>query len=257
MVMHMSGLPPLLVIALMLVTGCLSSAPVDAPPPVVTTGILEVSSSPPGAEVYLDTVYRGTTPVRVIGEPGSHALELRLRDYQPWTKSIVIESGARGYVDTVLVPVPAVTSPTATLPATRTATLPTTRAQPVTTLATTSTAPTAPTPWPRLLLGCFMFETDARKATGESLHLTEIWWFQPAGIGLVNETWTYQTPHKPDISLTGFTWSRDPATDLVAVTIVGGKGATAEVHYNAGNDTITFSNRNMRPTIFPRVACWT
>jgi hypothetical protein len=256
MVMHMSGLPPLLFIALMLVAGCLSSAPEDAPPPVVTTGTLEVSSSPPGAEVYLDTVYRGTTPVTVIGEPGPHALELRLRDYQPWTKSLVIESGARGYVDTVLVPVPAVISPTATLPATRTATLPTTRAQPVTTLATTSPAPTVPTPWPRLILGCFGYETEAWTVKGESLHLTEIWWFQPAGVGLINDTWIYAPPKKPELSLTGFTWSRDPATDLVSVSLVGG-GPPAEVHYNGNNDTITFSNSNMRPTIFPRVACWT
>lgn len=256
MVMRMSRLPPLLVIALILIAGCLSPAPEDTPPATPpatpTTGSVEVSSDPPGAEVYLDNVYRGTTPVTVTGEPGPHTLVLRLRDYQPWTKSIVIESGARGYVDTVLVPVPVITSPPATLPATQTATLPTTRARPP---ASPTTAPTAPTPWPRLLLGCFVFETDGRTGTGESVHLTQVWWFQPAGIGLINDTWIYAPPKNPEFSLTGFTWSRDPATQLVSVSLVGG-GPPAEVHYNGNNDTITFSNSNMRPTIFPRVSCW-
>ena len=101
----------LLVIALVLIAGCMTPAPKETPVTTPATGSVEVSSAPPGAEVYLDNVYRGTTPVTIIGEPGPHTLELRLRDYQPWSKSIQIEGGAKGYVDTALVPVPVVTSP--------------------------------------------------------------------------------------------------------------------------------------------------
>jgi hypothetical protein len=246
MVLRMSRLSPLLLITLVLIAGCMTPAPKETPATTPATGSVEVSSTPPGAEVYLDNVYRGTTPVTVIGEPGPHTLELRLRDYQSWSKSIVVEGGTKGYVDTALVPVPVVT--TATLPVTSPATLPTTRPRPTTSEATT-------TPWPRLILGCFVFETDARTSSGENVHLSEVWWFQPASVGLINDTWIYAPPKNPEVSLTGFTWVRDPATDLVAVTIVG-QGPPAEVHYNGNNDTITFSNRNMRPTIFPRVACW-
>jgi len=248
--MRMSGkFSPLLLIALVLIAGCITTVQKDIPATIPATGSVEVSSTPPGAEVYLDNVYRGTTPVTVIGEPGPHTLELRLRDHQSWSKSIQVEGGAKISVDTALVPVPVTTSPATPQP-TSPATLPTTRARPTTSPAPTQTS----TPWPRTILGCFVFETDARTGTGESVHLSEIWWFQPAGIGLRNGTWTYQSPRKPEISLTGFTWSRDPATDLISVTTVGGTGIPAEVHYNGNNDTITFSNVNMR-TIFPRVPC--
>lgn len=258
--MRMSRLFPFLVIALLLIAGCTAPAPKDTLPATPATGSVAVTSSPPGAGVYLDAVYRGTTPVTITGEPGPHVLELRLRDYQPWTKSIVIESGARGYVDTVLVPVPVVTSRAATLPATPTPTLPTTRARPVTATATATvpapgpTTPPAPTPWPRTILGCFGYETDGRTGTGESFNLTEVFWFQPAGVGLINGTWTFPSRKNPEFTLTGFTWSRDPATGLVSVTLVGG-GPPAEVYYNGNNDTITYSNSNMRPTVFPRVSC--
>lgn len=243
----------LLVIALVLIAGCLTPAREETPVTTPATGSVEVSSTPPGAEVYLDTVYQGSTPVTVIGEPGAHTLELRLRDYQPWTKSIQIEGGAKGYVDTALVPVPVVTSP-ATPPPTSPPTLPTTRPRPTTEPTTSPTTPPAPTPWPRTILGCFVFETSGRTGTGEIFNLSEIFWFQPAGIGLRNGTWTFQSPRKPEITLTGFTWSRDPATDLISVTTVGGTGKPAEVYYNGNNDTITFSNVNMR-AVFPRVPC--
>ena len=249
MVMRMSRFPSLLIITLVLIAGCVTPAPKETPATIPATGSVEVSSAPPGAEVYLDNIYKGTTPVTVIGEPGPHTLELRLRDHQSWSKSIMIGGGAKSYVDTALVPVPAVTSP-APPPPTSPTTLPTTRPRPT----TSPVPPQTPTPWPRTILGCFVFETDARTGLGESVHLTEIWWFQPAGIGLRNGTWTYQSPKKPEVSLTGFTWLREPATDLITVTTVGGGGIPAEVHYNGNNDTITFSNVNMR-TIFPRVPC--
>ena len=245
-----------LVIALVLIAGCLTPAPKETPVTTPATGSVEVSSAPPGAGVYLDNVYRGTTPVTVIDAAGPHTLGLRLRDYQSWSKSIVIEGGSRAYVDTSLAPVPALPSLQTTAVTTGSTMVPTTRPQPTTEPATSPTTPPAPTPWPRMLLGCFQYETDGRTGTGENVHVTQVFWFQPAGVGLINGTWSFPPPKKPEVSLTGFTWSRDPATDLVTFTIVGGTGAPAEVHYNGNNDTITFSNRNMRPTVFPRVACW-
>ena len=100
----------ILLITLVLIAGCTTPLPKDSATDIQTTGSVEVSSTPAGAEVYLDNVYKGTTPVTIIGQPGSHILELRLRDYQSWSKSIQIVEGTKVYQDTVLAPVPVLTS---------------------------------------------------------------------------------------------------------------------------------------------------
>jgi hypothetical protein len=250
MVKHMrKKIPPLLLIALVLITGCTAPAPQDTPAETPATGSLVVSSTPPGAEVYLDNVYRGTTPVTVIDLAGSHTLELRLRDYQSWSKSIQIEAASRAYVDTVLVPVTVIPSLTVTVPTTGSFTVPTTRLRQVT--ATTPTETPASLPF----LGCFLFETYGKTGTGEHFNLTEVWWFQPAGIGQRNTTWIYTPPKKTEVYLSGFIWTRDPVTDLITLPAAGGLNIPAEVTYNGNNDTITFSNVNMR-SVFERVPCW-
>jgi hypothetical protein len=147
MVMRMSNFPPLLLIPLVLMAGCLTTVQKDNPAGIPAPGSLQVSSTPPGAEVYLDTVYQGTTPVTVFGKPGPHTLELRLRDYQSWSKAIVVEEGAKVFVDTALAPVPVITSLTATAVTTRSPAVPTTRPRPTTSEA--STIPTMePIPFP-------------------------------------------------------------------------------------------------------------
>ena len=107
---------------LILAAGCLSwpaSGPVTqqttAPP---APGSLDLSSSPDGSEIYLDRVYRGTTP-SVIAElpPGSHALEFRLSGYTSWTTTIEITPGNRAYIYASL-------SPVTTLPTTVVTTIP-------------------------------------------------------------------------------------------------------------------------------------
>lgn len=209
---------------LVLASGCMTAAPSPESTIESTTGSLEVSSTPQGAEVYLNGVYHGTTPSTIPDLPnGTYFLVLRHRDHKEWTWYVDIQAGT-----------------TVTIKAT---------------LTSLVTPTPTPTPWPRTILGCFKWETYGWTGTGESFNLTEIWWFQPAGVGLKNGTFIFPPPRKPQTSLTGFTWSRDPATGLITVTTVGGTGIPAEVYYNGNNDTITFSNINMRPTIFGRVPC--
>jgi len=58
-------------------------------------GTLAVRSDPPGAEVYVDGVLQGTTPVDLTGVPaGTHTLELRKAGYIAINESIEIEAGA-------------------------------------------------------------------------------------------------------------------------------------------------------------------
>jgi hypothetical protein len=62
--------------------------------PTQGTGSIEVSSSPLGAEVYLDNHYKGTTPVTIPEVPlGDHSVELRLSGYKTWSSSGSVNEG--------------------------------------------------------------------------------------------------------------------------------------------------------------------
>lgn len=63
-------------IACVLITGCTSSQ-------IVGKGTLQFSSSPQGAQIYLDNQYQGTTPSTLSGiYTGAHALEFRYPVYE-------------------------------------------------------------------------------------------------------------------------------------------------------------------------------
>jgi hypothetical protein len=72
--------------------------------PITTTGALSVSSSPNGAGVYVDGLYRGITST-IVGNLaiGTHSVRLSKAGYQDWTGSISIASGATTYLSPTLV----------------------------------------------------------------------------------------------------------------------------------------------------------
>jgi hypothetical protein len=71
-----------------------------------TPGTLEISSSPPDAQVFLDNQYKGMTPLTIPEvPPGNHSLELRLKGYEPWSISGTVEDGGDVRVQATLVPV--------------------------------------------------------------------------------------------------------------------------------------------------------
>lgn len=75
-----------------LLAGCLSMESAG-------TGTLHLTSTPTGAEIYLDNVYRGTAPATITGiEPGSHTLEFRLKGYKSWKSAITVAQGDANYV---------------------------------------------------------------------------------------------------------------------------------------------------------------
>lgn len=83
----------ILVLALVsiLLAGCISSQPAEK-------GTLQLTSSPAGAEIYLDNQYRGTTPSTIDGiEYGSHTLEYRSKGYNSWKDTITVQSGTSHY----------------------------------------------------------------------------------------------------------------------------------------------------------------
>jgi hypothetical protein len=74
-----------------LISGCLSSQE-------SAKGTLRVTSSPSGAEIYLDNQFRGSTPVDISSvEQGNHTLEFRYPGYQGWASVISVSSGTSNY----------------------------------------------------------------------------------------------------------------------------------------------------------------
>jgi hypothetical protein len=70
-----------------LISGCLSGENNGR-------GTLQLTSSPSGAEVYLDGQFQGSTPCTAASvEPGNHTLEYRYPGYQSWSSGITVPSG--------------------------------------------------------------------------------------------------------------------------------------------------------------------
>jgi PEGA domain. len=81
------------VIIFVIAAGCTATAP-------ATTGktTLQFTTSPSGAEVYLDNQYSGTTPCSLSDvSVGTHSLEYRLSGYSPWKSTITVPAGTSSY----------------------------------------------------------------------------------------------------------------------------------------------------------------
>ena len=78
-------------IACILITGCTSSQ-------TSGKGTLQFSSSPQGAQIYLDKMYQGTTPSTLSGVlAGTHTLEFRDPGYQSWITNITVTTETANY----------------------------------------------------------------------------------------------------------------------------------------------------------------
>jgi hypothetical protein len=98
------------VILAIVLAGC--SAPLPA-----GSGSVQVTSSPSGAEIYLDNEYRGTTPATIPAIPaGNHTLNVRERGYREWSAPITITRGSTATISAALEGIP-VTLPVTFAPA--------------------------------------------------------------------------------------------------------------------------------------------
>lgn len=80
-----------LIVVSILLAGCTTSQPAEK-------GTLQFTSSPSGAEIYLDNQYMGSTPSIISDiEPGNHTLEFRLRGYKNWKAAITVPSGTSNF----------------------------------------------------------------------------------------------------------------------------------------------------------------
>lgn len=82
-------------------SGCITSVSPEK-------GTLQVTSSPTGAELYIDHQFQGSTPGTIANvEPGNHTLELRNPGYQSWSSVVSVPSGTSHYF-AALVPLAAI-----------------------------------------------------------------------------------------------------------------------------------------------------
>ncbi len=93
------------------------STPVTIPVSVVTTtnppavssgnGSISITSTPPGASVYLDSVLMGKTPVNLGNlNYGSHLIEIKSSGYQPYSLQASVQEGSQVTLSPVLVKSP-------------------------------------------------------------------------------------------------------------------------------------------------------
>jgi hypothetical protein len=72
---------------------------------VSPTGILSISSTPSGANVYVDNNLRGVTPLTLTGlSAGAHAVQVQMSGYQAYVETVQVNAGATNTVNTVLNP---------------------------------------------------------------------------------------------------------------------------------------------------------
>jgi hypothetical protein len=73
--------------------------------PLTNVGVLQVISTPGGADLYVDQVYSGVTATTVGNmQNGEHQVRLRLAGYQDWTGSVQVKGGATTTITPALIP---------------------------------------------------------------------------------------------------------------------------------------------------------
>jgi hypothetical protein len=69
--------------------------PVTPGPTPNTNGQITVRSSPSGADIFLDNLYKGVTPLTLVEIPqGSRTILLKLNGYQDWQSSVNVAAGS-------------------------------------------------------------------------------------------------------------------------------------------------------------------
>lgn len=70
-------------------------------------GGMEITSAPPGASVYINDQFKGTTPLNVPGlEPATYQVRFALDGYYPFNTPVPVEAGRISEVAATLAPLP-------------------------------------------------------------------------------------------------------------------------------------------------------
>ncbi|MDX2436045.1 MAG: PEGA domain-containing protein [Acidobacteriota bacterium] len=76
----------------------------NAPPSEAQFAMVQFNSVKDPAEVYVDSQFRGSTPVSLQLTAGTHSVEIKLAGYQPWLRELMVVAGDDTRVTAVLQP---------------------------------------------------------------------------------------------------------------------------------------------------------
>jgi hypothetical protein len=89
-----------------------------SPTPVPAAGSINVVSTPTGAEIYIDNIFRGYTPATITEiDPGQHQILLKYTGYTDYSGTVSVVSGQTSPLAIGMTPVPTPTPKSATSPA--------------------------------------------------------------------------------------------------------------------------------------------
>ncbi|PKL58408.1 MAG: S-layer protein, partial [Methanomicrobiales archaeon HGW-Methanomicrobiales-5] len=89
-----------------------------SPTPVPAAGSINVVSTPTGAEIYIDNIFRGYTPTTITEiDPGQHQILLKYTGYTDYSGTVSVASGQTTPLAIGMTPVPTPTPKSATSPA--------------------------------------------------------------------------------------------------------------------------------------------
>lgn len=72
-----------------------NKAAAESAPAEQATGALNVSSSPNGADVFVDEQFLGNCPAALKLTPGKHTIDVKMTGYKDWSRDVTVESGAQ------------------------------------------------------------------------------------------------------------------------------------------------------------------
>lgn len=67
----------------------------EGAPAEQATGALNVTSSPDGADVFVDGQFLGNCPAALKLSPGKHTITVKMTGYKDWSRDVTVESGAQ------------------------------------------------------------------------------------------------------------------------------------------------------------------
>lgn len=63
---------------------------------------LQVESSPPGADIYVDSAIAGRTPALLTLKPGAHSIQVVMPGYKDWVTNVSVTAGAQQQISATL-----------------------------------------------------------------------------------------------------------------------------------------------------------
>jgi len=88
------------------------------PTPVPAAGTINIVSTPPGAEILIDNIFRGYTPATITEiDPGQHQILLTYTGYTDYSGTVTVVSGQTTPLTISMTPVPTPTPQSASSPA--------------------------------------------------------------------------------------------------------------------------------------------